>query len=123
MLTFAVVPVWRRYRNRYSQYLPLDAISNQTSSLRYRITNRLASLTLPSAWSRERHVAFAGGELPDADLGDGEELEDVDEVMSRVLGRLASSGRPDNDRRLSREYVPYIIIHPWLIPQADNSEV
>lgn len=55
LTTYVLLPFWRRYRARYAQYLPLDSLSNQTSSLRHRIVNRIA------AWrsSSESGVAFA----------------------------------------------------------------
>lgn len=107
ILTFVVLPIWRRYRNRYSQYLPLDTISDQTASLRHRITSRLTNLTLPSTWSRDRgRVSAAGGGLSDNDMEDGEELNDVDAATLQDLERRVGESRmPDNTRRLSREYV------------------
>lgn len=102
-LTYAIVPVWRRYRNRYSQYLPLDTISNQTSSLRHRIGGRLARFALPSAWRREREVILASGASSDNELDEGEELNEVDAEMWRRIERHGQAGRPDNTRRLSRE--------------------
>ncbi|KAL7945520.1 hypothetical protein V8C42DRAFT_59177 [Trichoderma barbatum] len=103
VLTFVVVPVWRRYRSRYSQYLPIDAISEHTTSLRYRITNRLLRIiSLPFRWRQDRDIAMAGG-ISDRDLEEGEELEDIDEEIAEVLEALARSRRPDTARRLSRE--------------------
>ncbi|KAH6611340.1 hypothetical protein Trco_001360 [Trichoderma cornu-damae] len=104
VLTFVIVPVWRRYRSRYSQYLPLDAISEHTTSLRQRITSRLIRVaSLPLAWRRDREVASGTGGISDHDLEEGEELEDLDEDIRQVLEALARSRRPDNTRRLSRE--------------------
>ncbi|KAL7823878.1 hypothetical protein V8C26DRAFT_6634 [Trichoderma gracile] len=108
VLTFVVVPVWRRYRSRYSQYLPLDAISEHTTSLRYRITGRLLRIaSLPFTWRRDRLIASgaaggAGG-LSDRDLEEGEELDDIDDDIAQVLEAIARSRRPDHTRRLSRE--------------------
>lgn len=45
---------------------------------------------------------MAGG-IPDRDLEEGEELEDIDEDIVQVLSALARSRRSDNERRLSRE--------------------
>ncbi len=105
VVTFVVFPIWRRYRNRYSQYLPLDTISDQTASLRHRITNRLTTLTLPSTWRRDRGRVSAGGGLSDNDdMEDGEELNDVDAATLHALERRVGESRlPDNARRLSRE--------------------
>ncbi len=99
-LTYALLPTWRRYRNRYSQYMPLDGFSDRTSSLRTRITDRLSRLRLP--WRRDREVVSAtGGTVHD--LSDGEELGDVDEHLVRRIEALSQPRRPDNTRRLSRE--------------------
>ncbi|KAL6875446.1 hypothetical protein HDV57DRAFT_173929 [Trichoderma longibrachiatum] len=110
LLTFVVVPVWRRYRSRYSQYLPLDAISEHTTSLRYRITGRLLRIaSLPFTWRRDGLVASSGAaggaraRLSDRDLEEGEELEDIDDDIAQVLEAIARSRRPDHTRRLSRE--------------------
>ncbi|PTB69550.1 hypothetical protein BBK36DRAFT_1156119 [Trichoderma citrinoviride] len=106
VLTFVVVPVWRRYRSRYSQYLPIDAISEHTTSLRYRITGRLLRIaSLPFTWRRDRQQVASGaaGGLTDRDLEEGEELEDIDDDIRQVLEAIARSRRPDNTRRLSRE--------------------
>ncbi|CEJ89871.1 hypothetical protein VHEMI05692 [[Torrubiella] hemipterigena] len=102
VVTFVIVPVWRRYRNRYAQYLPLDAISNQTASLRSRITSRLASLVLPSTWRRDQEVIAATGD--DDELDDGEELSAVQADRLRDLERRMGESRlPDHTRRLSRD--------------------
>ncbi|KAL7805555.1 hypothetical protein V8C44DRAFT_340494 [Trichoderma aethiopicum] len=104
LLTFVVVPVWRRYRSRYSQYLPLDAISEHTTSLRYRITGRLLRIaSLPFTWRRDGLVASSGAAGNARDLEEGEELEDIDDDIAQVLEAIARSRRPDHTRRLSRE--------------------
>jgi hypothetical protein len=102
-LTFVIVPVWRRYRNRYSQYLPVESISNHTSGLRHHIVNRFSRLTLPSTWSRNRGAVDNAG--ADDFLEDGEELNDVDEQTLDAIQRLNShlGAGPDSNRRLSRE--------------------
>ncbi|KAJ6781013.1 hypothetical protein PWT90_10104 [Aphanocladium album] len=92
VVTFAVLPLWRRYRNRYSQYLPLDSLGS--SSLRDRIANRLASLTLPSTWRQDRGRFAATG----AADSDGEELGHVED------GGFAQTGFGSDDTvRLSRD--------------------
>ncbi|KAI9149431.1 hypothetical protein HJFPF1_11484 [Paramyrothecium foliicola] len=99
LLTFVVVPIWRRYRNRYGQYLPLDSISSSTSSLRDRITTRFARMMASSPLNRDRSNSSSA----QIDLEDGEELDDVDEETWRAVERQAQLGRPDNSRRLSRD--------------------
>ncbi|KAL2207587.1 hypothetical protein CC79DRAFT_1333405 [Sarocladium strictum] len=98
-LTYALLPAWRRYRNRYSQYIPLDGFSDRTSSLRGRITDRLSRLRIP--WRGDRNIVSATGD--DHDLSDGEELGDVDADLVRRLEGLSQPPRQDNTRRLSRD--------------------
>lgn len=96
LVTFAVLPLWRRYRNRYSQYLPLDSLNS--ASLRDRIMNRLASLTLPSTWRRDRGRFAATGAGEGGGDSDGEELGHVDDDAD---GRYTGFG--SDTVRLSRE--------------------
>ncbi|KAM5383554.1 hypothetical protein ACJZ2D_002003 [Fusarium nematophilum] len=98
LFTYVLIPVWRRYA-RYSQYLPLDSLSSQTSSLWERITSRVA------AWRSNRDVAFASDPGSDDGLDDedGEELGHVDEDTWRQMEADTRAARPDNARRLSRE--------------------
>ncbi|CAK7219214.1 hypothetical protein SEUCBS140593_003815 [Sporothrix eucalyptigena] len=42
VFTFVIVPVWQHYRNRYSHYLPIDTLSNQTLSLRHRVQSSVS---------------------------------------------------------------------------------
>ena len=103
--TYVLYPLWQRYRNRYSQYLPLDTLSSQTSSLRARLQNGLGSLLLPSAWrQRARDRLVVGGDTGsdvDYDSDEGEELGAVDESRRRALESRGTS--IDSNRRLSRE--------------------
>ncbi|KAK5993665.1 hypothetical protein PT974_07100 [Cladobotryum mycophilum] len=109
LLTFVLIPLWRRYRNRYSQYLPLDAISSQTSSLRHRLSSYLFNLAFVSTWRRNRDLARASASAsaaaddePDIDV-DGEELSAVDVGALRAWEAHARNMRPEYTRRLSRE--------------------
>ncbi|KAI0534182.1 hypothetical protein GGR58DRAFT_69451 [Xylaria digitata] len=107
ILTYLIVPLWRFYRNRYSQYLPLDTISTQTTSLRIRMQNTVARWI--SSWSRWR----ARGREPvnvaddESDIGfsseEGEELNEVDEDRRHALSLDTSHQHADSNRRLSRE--------------------
>ncbi|KZZ96522.1 hypothetical protein AAL_03751 [Moelleriella libera RCEF 2490] len=101
VLTFAVVPVWRRYQNRYSQYLPLDTLSQRTSGLRHRILHRLSTLTPLSAWRRNRDAAE--NYATDTFLEDGEELGDIDQATLSAISRHILSTMHDSTRRLSRD--------------------
>ncbi|KAH7152086.1 hypothetical protein B0J13DRAFT_255047 [Dactylonectria estremocensis] len=104
LLTYVVIPAWRHYRNRYSQYLPLDSLSSQTSSLRQRITSRLASIPFPARWRQQGNLVFVGDLSEDGlDDDDGEELGDVDDETWRAIERDTQTRQPDNSRRLSRD--------------------
>lgn len=107
VLTFAVIPVWQRYRNRYSQYLPLETITDGASSLRARITDRITTWFITSAWrSRLQDRIDLADNRPstDFDSDDGEELNEVDEALRRALERREQpSIDDDSNRRLSRD--------------------
>lgn len=108
IISYVVVPVWKRYRSRYGQYLPLDTISTQTSSLRQRIQGAAARYLLPSSWradfGRDRFAVSAqDGSGSDFDEEEGEELYEVDDTRREALSLDARRGRDDDGRRLSRD--------------------
>ncbi|AEO62826.1 uncharacterized protein THITE_2107498 [Thermothielavioides terrestris NRRL 8126] len=104
--TFVLVPLWQRYRNRYSQYLPLETISNQTLSLRARVQSAVARFTVPSAWRARGSDRVAVAERNSFDSDEGEELNEVDDAVSRrVLDQQRGNHPVDSTRRLSRESV------------------
>ncbi|KAF4616207.1 hypothetical protein G7Y89_g15199 [Cudoniella acicularis] len=108
IISYVVVPVWKRYRGRYSNYLPLETISTRTTSLRERLQSAVAGLLLPSSWrasfSRGRYTVSAqDGSGSDFDEDEGEELYDVDENRREALSLDARRGRDDDGRRLSRD--------------------
>ncbi|KAI1154285.1 hypothetical protein F4825DRAFT_448614 [Nemania diffusa] len=106
--TYVILPVWRYYRNRYSQYLPLDTISTQTTSLRIRIQDAIARwISSSSRWrlrARDRGTVVDDNE---SDLGfsseEGEELNEVDEDRRHALSLDTHHQHTDSDRRLSRD--------------------
>ncbi|KAI6710652.1 hypothetical protein JHW43_006816 [Diplocarpon mali] len=107
-ISYVFVPVWKRYRSRYGQYLPLDTISIQTSSLRHRILDTMVQYLLPSSWrsqlGRDRYALSAqDGSGSDFDEEEGEELYDVDDHRREALSLDARRGRDDDSRRLSRD--------------------
>ncbi|KAF3771011.1 hypothetical protein M406DRAFT_354669 [Cryphonectria parasitica EP155] len=114
LATYILLPLWQRYRSsRYGAYLPLESISSGTISLRYRVQNAITRWIVPSTW-RERIqdrlvVAVGTGSDNGYNSDEGEELDEVpeDEDMRARLEREArrsrSSGRPDLERRLSRD--------------------
>ncbi|KAH6655357.1 hypothetical protein BKA67DRAFT_657304 [Truncatella angustata] len=105
--SYILVPLWRQYRQRYSQYLPLETISNQTSSFRVRAQHAIAKWLIPARWRQSLHGRLVTAEGSDAgfDSDDGEELGDVDDDRRHALS-LDTSGRiehTDTNRRLSRD--------------------
>ncbi|KAI8951493.1 hypothetical protein F4801DRAFT_290708 [Xylaria longipes] len=107
LLSYLILPLWRYYRNRYGQYLPLDTISTQTTSLRIRIQDAIARwISSTSRWrlrNRDR-VAVADDE---SDVGfsseEGEELNDVDEDRRHALSLDTHHQHTNSNRRLSRD--------------------
>ncbi|KAJ2905858.1 hypothetical protein MKZ38_004106 [Zalerion maritima] len=104
-LAYGIVPFWRHYRERYSQYLPLDRISNRTLGLRDRFTNRLANIIFNPPWRRNSggEVVIADGASDDGASINGEELGTLDGDQRGELIRSFQASTPDNTRRLSRD--------------------
>jgi hypothetical protein len=104
--TYVLIPIWQRYRNRYSQYLPLETISTQTLSLRARIQGAMARFIIPSAWRARVSDDVVVAERNSFDSDEGEELDEVDESTTRrVLDQSRNSDTMDSTPRLSRESV------------------
>jgi hypothetical protein len=108
IISYLVVPVWKRYRGRYSNYLPLDTISTQTTSIRQKIQSALIGLLVPSGWQQRFNqsrytVGAEDGTGSDFDENEGEELFDVDERRREALSLDARRGRDDDGQRLSRD--------------------
>ncbi|WYZ38719.1 hypothetical protein EsH8_III_000633 [Colletotrichum jinshuiense] len=104
--TYVFLPLWRRWRSRYSQYLPIDSISTSTVSLRQRVQNAIARMMVPSTWRRNAHerLVIATDASEDGYMSeDGEELGEVGEDTRRALSEDARRDRHDSNRRLSRD--------------------
>jgi hypothetical protein len=107
VVSYIIVPVWKRYRARYSQYLPLESISTQTTSFRQRVQGAFARYLLPSSLrsglGHDRY-AVSAQDVPGSDFDEeeGEELFDVDDNRREALSLDARRGAID-DRRLSRD--------------------
>ncbi|KAI0100057.1 hypothetical protein GGR51DRAFT_564469 [Nemania sp. FL0031] len=105
--TYLILPLWRYYRNRYSQYLPLDTISTQTASLRIRMQDAIARwISSSSRWrlrGRDRVVADDN----ESDVGfsseEGEELAEMGEDGRHALSLDTHHQHSDSSRRLSRD--------------------
>lgn len=101
------MPLWQRYRGRYSRYIPLDTISSRTTSLRQRFQDILLRFLLPSVWrSNFQSGRFTTGAQDGSDQGfddeDGEELFEVDDNRREALS-LDARREHDVERRLSRD--------------------
>ncbi|KAL2021197.1 hypothetical protein VTK56DRAFT_7384 [Thermocarpiscus australiensis] len=102
--TQVLVPLWKRYRNRYGQYLPLETISNQTLSVRARMQNAVSRLLAPSAWRVRVSHRLVAGDRGSFDSEEGEELGEVDESAARrVSGHPRNHHTIGSPRRLSRD--------------------
>lgn len=118
VITFAVVPLFQYYHNRYSHYLPLDTITTQTSSLRHRVQTAAGRFLVPAAWQqRLRERAAAGGLMTggflrrqaivdDTEfLSDGEDYDtDLDGDGSGLV--LGEEGEELGEIRHGRERLP-----------------
>lgn len=105
LVTYVARPLWQRYRSRYSHYLPLDTITNQTATFRVRVQNAIARWMVPSRWRQtlsDRLVVATANSDGGYNSDEGEEL---DGVPDGIAHHLPPDDRPDLTRRLSREYV------------------
>ncbi len=106
LLSYVIVPLWQRYRGRYSQYIPVDTITSHTSSLRQRFKDILTRYLLPSPWRSNLSGRFTADASDGSDHGfddeDGEELFEVDDNRREALSLDARRGH-DAERRLSRD--------------------
>jgi len=110
LITFAILPVYRRYRQRYAQYLPLNAISTRTSSLRERVSDALLHFLLPTAWRRRalghpsdvpRYAGDSDGSLFGEEEGEGMVGFDVEASRRDAMARQEEAAIAE--RRLSRD--------------------
>ncbi|KAI1197236.1 hypothetical protein F5X97DRAFT_302621 [Nemania serpens] len=106
--TYLILPLWRYYRNRYGQYLPLDTISTQTTSLRIRMQDAIARwISSSSRWRLRGRDRVAVADDNESDVGfsseEGEELGDVGEDRRHALSLDTHHQQTDSNRRLSRD--------------------
>lgn len=47
LFAFALIPMYKHHRERYSQYVPLDTISRGTNSIRDRISSTITAWVVP----------------------------------------------------------------------------
>lgn len=105
LLSYFLVPLWQRYRAKYSRYIPLETISSQTTSLRERIQHAIAQRLMPSTWSSNYpgQSRYAVDAQDSDDNEDGEELFEIDERRREALSLDANRGLNNDGRRLSRD--------------------
>ncbi|KAE8145308.1 hypothetical protein BDV25DRAFT_164964 [Aspergillus avenaceus] len=103
LLSFLIVPFFRRYHQRYSQYLPMHTISAHTSSLRDRIADAMMRLFLPTTWRQQAHFDDHHDNVSIFDE-EGEIMMgmDMDPARREVLERHRSTAA-EAESRLSRE--------------------
>jgi hypothetical protein len=122
LLTFLLLPLYRRHHQRYAQYVPLNTITSTTTTAASRVTSffrdrLLPRIFLPSNWAfnNRRQTEHAGDDDDGNSLFGSEEGEGMvgfdvgNERRNRAQGGggRQEDGRPnvlaDSDRRLSRE--------------------
>ncbi|KAJ5358492.1 uncharacterized protein N7496_010905 [Penicillium cataractarum] len=104
LFTLLIIPFFRRYHQRYSQYLPLHTLSAHTLSLRDRIADTIMRFFLPSSWRRDAHLHEPDNDNISIDEEEGELMVgmDMDARRREALERRRSQA-PETQGRLSRE--------------------
>ncbi|OGE51227.1 hypothetical protein PENARI_c014G00436 [Penicillium arizonense] len=102
LATCLILPIFRRYHQRYSQYLPLHNISAHTLSLRDRIADAIMRFFLPSTWRRGAHMAEHDTISIDDDEGEILVGMDMDAARREALERRRGSVA-EAEGRLSRD--------------------
>ncbi|OKL56940.1 hypothetical protein UA08_07913 [Talaromyces atroroseus] len=82
LFSYLIIPFFRRYRQRYSQYLPLSRISAHTLPLRERIGDALMHFFLPSTWRLRRHQVVVGTEGDESPDGNSRHRRDNSDSIS-----------------------------------------
>ncbi|EME47408.1 hypothetical protein DOTSEDRAFT_124808, partial [Dothistroma septosporum NZE10] len=97
---FVIMPLIRQHRNRYSQYLPLESISQHTNSFRDRLATAVTRLVVPRNVvvidaSESRRGSTSGEEFVFGDAeGDSMVGFDVGRSDRQVRGaNIGSNGR------------------------------
>ncbi|KAJ5202355.1 hypothetical protein N7449_004434 [Penicillium cf. viridicatum] len=98
-----IIPFFRRYHQRYSQYLPLHSISAHTLSLRDRIADKLMHFFLPSRWRWGAHIADHDTESIDDEEGEMLVGMDMASVRRGTLEQQRRDNLADRESRLSRD--------------------
>ncbi|KAL4976163.1 hypothetical protein BDW66DRAFT_135761 [Aspergillus desertorum] len=103
LISFLIVPFFRRYHQRYLQYLPLETITAHTSSLWERIADAIMRRFLPSSWRQQAHIFDPNDNISILDE-EGEIMVgmDINSTHREALERRRSTVAED-EGRLSRE--------------------
>ncbi|KAJ5205576.1 hypothetical protein N7491_003794 [Penicillium cf. griseofulvum] len=98
-----IIPFFRRYHQRYSQYLPLHSISAHTLSLRDRITDKVMQFFLPSRWRWGARIA--DHDTISIDDEEGEMLVGINRDSARrgALEERRNDTLGETESRLSRD--------------------
>ncbi|KAM0710658.1 hypothetical protein Q7P35_001396 [Cladosporium inversicolor] len=102
-LAHALIPLLRKHRARYNQYLPLDTISSTSTTLRDRFSEFITRLARPPG---QQGQIVDGREDADGDLFGDEEGESMVGFDYRRNEREVRGGRVESlwsDGRLSRD--------------------
>ncbi|KAJ5279930.1 hypothetical protein N7478_005302 [Penicillium angulare] len=102
LISFLIIPIFRRYHQRYSQYLPLHSISAHTLSLRDRMADAVMRFFLPRSWQPGAHMEDHANIDIDDDEGELMLGMGMDAARREALERRRSTA-PDTQSRLSRE--------------------
>ncbi|KAJ6149998.1 hypothetical protein N7471_001197 [Penicillium samsonianum] len=98
-----IIPFFRRYHQRYSQYLPLHSISAHTLSLRDRIADKVMHFFLPSRWRWGAHIPDHDTESIDDEEGEILVGMDMDSVRRGALEQRRRDTLAETESRLSRD--------------------
>lgn len=101
LLSFIILPLWTRYKTRYTRYLPLSAVSSASTTVRDRIADFITAYMLPGRWRAE--LQQNGAENQDSE----EELDEYSHITETEANRrreaLSLSLERNTERRLSRD--------------------
>lgn len=97
--SFVILPLWARYKNRYTRYLPLDAVSAASTTVRDRIADFVTAYMLPARLRAE--MQQDGDGHSDEELDEYAHISDTEATRRREA--LSLSLERNNQRRLSRD--------------------
>ncbi|KAK5109211.1 hypothetical protein LTR62_007193 [Meristemomyces frigidus] len=101
-LVYIILPLHRRHRERYSQYLPLNTLSTSTTTFRQRLWDGVVRLLLPRSlrWRREATDARYQAEEVDEQWVLGEEEGEAMVGFGNDVEGFAERGRDGRGGRV-----------------------